>query len=102
MKVDSILAYFWTPFNGILQYKGDSDSGLIKCSVAVASATAHISGQMIWTAYIDEADSHGAPVMAMGGFLSPANKWDDFNNRWSGALPLLAQLDPLAYGRSHA
>jgi hypothetical protein len=69
MKVDSILAYFWTPFNGILQYKGDSDSGLIKCSVAVASATAHTSGQMIWTAYIDEADSHGAPVMAMGGFF---------------------------------
>jgi hypothetical protein len=41
---------------------------------------------MIWTIYIDEADSHGAPVMAMGGFLSPANKWDEFNNRWSGTL----------------
>jgi hypothetical protein len=41
---------------------------------------------MIWTTYIDEADSHGAPVMAMGGFLSPANKWNDFNNRWGGTL----------------
>jgi hypothetical protein len=41
---------------------------------------------MIWTVYIDEADSHGAPVMAMGGFLSPANKWDNFERQWGGTL----------------
>ena len=41
---------------------------------------------MIWTVYIDEADSHGAPVMAMGGFLSLADKWQDFDQRWIGTL----------------
>jgi hypothetical protein len=41
---------------------------------------------MIWTAYIDEADSHGAPVMAMGGFLSLDDKWQTFNQRWNGTL----------------
>ena len=41
---------------------------------------------MIWTVYIDEADSHGAPVMAMGGFLSLADEWEDFDQRWTGTL----------------
>src|SRR5260370_32076982 len=51
------------------------------------SATAVWSASgMIWTAYIDEADSHGAPVMAMGGFLSLADKWVDFNQQWTDTL----------------
>ena len=41
---------------------------------------------MIWTVYIDETDSHDAPVMAMGGFLSLADKWRDFDQRWIGTL----------------
>jgi hypothetical protein len=41
---------------------------------------------MIWTAYIDETDSHGAPVMAMGGFLSVEQKWADFDARWNDTL----------------
>jgi hypothetical protein len=41
---------------------------------------------MIWTVYIDEADSHGAPVMAMGGFLSLVDKWQDFDQRWTRNL----------------
>jgi hypothetical protein len=41
---------------------------------------------VIWTVYIDEADSHAAPVMAMGGFLSLADKWQDFDQRWIGTL----------------
>jgi len=41
---------------------------------------------MIWTVCIDEADSHGAPVMAMGGFLSLVDKWEDFDRRWNGTL----------------
>jgi uncharacterized protein DUF3800 len=41
---------------------------------------------MIWTAYIDEADSHGAPVMAMGGFLSAETEWNGFEQRWNGTL----------------
>jgi Protein of unknown function (DUF3800) len=42
--------------------------------------------KVIWTAYIDEADSHGAPVMAMGGFLSLDDKWQTFNQRWNDTL----------------
>lgn len=41
---------------------------------------------MIWSVCIDEADSHGAPVMAMGGFLSRADEWEDFDRRWCGTL----------------
>jgi hypothetical protein len=41
---------------------------------------------MIWTAYIDEADSHGAPVMAMGGFLSTEAEWKSFGQRWNDTL----------------
>jgi hypothetical protein len=41
---------------------------------------------MIWTAYIDEADTHGAPVMAMGGFLSTVEKWRDFDKDWATLL----------------
>lgn len=41
---------------------------------------------MIWTAYIDEADSHGAPVMAMGGFVSAEAEWNGFNDGWNGGL----------------
>jgi hypothetical protein len=41
---------------------------------------------MIWTVYIDETDSHGAPVMAMGGFLSAEQKWADFDSRWNDTL----------------
>jgi hypothetical protein len=35
--------------------------------------------KVIWTVYIDEADSHGAPVMAMGGFLCLEDKIQTFN-----------------------
>jgi Protein of unknown function (DUF3800) len=41
---------------------------------------------MIWTVYIDEADSHGAPVMAMGGFLSTETDWNGFDQRWNDTL----------------
>ena len=41
---------------------------------------------MIWTAYIDEADSHGAPIMAMGGFLSTETEWSSFVQRWNDTL----------------
>ncbi len=41
---------------------------------------------MIWAAYIDEADSHGAPVMAMGGFVSAEAEWDRFDAGWNGSL----------------
>jgi hypothetical protein len=41
---------------------------------------------MIWTVYIDEADSHGVSVMAMGGFLSTEPEWNGFNERWNANL----------------
>ena len=41
---------------------------------------------MIWKAYIDEADTHGAPVMAMGGFLATAGKWQSFDEAWANLL----------------
>jgi len=41
---------------------------------------------MIWTAFIDEADSHGAPVMAMGGFLTTETEFNAFDQRWNGTL----------------
>jgi hypothetical protein len=46
---------------------------------------------MIWTAYIDEADSHAAPVMAMGGFVATETEWDSFEQRWN---------DPLLYSHN--
>jgi hypothetical protein len=41
---------------------------------------------MIWTVYLDETDTHGAPVMALGGFLSTAKKWKEFDKDWIGLL----------------
>jgi hypothetical protein len=46
---------------------------------------------MIWTAYIDEADSHAAPVMAMSGFVAIETEWDSFEQRWN---------DPLLYSHN--
>jgi hypothetical protein len=40
-----------------------------------SGGAAIISPTMIWTAYIDEADTHGAPVLAMGGFVSAKADW---------------------------
>jgi Protein of unknown function (DUF3800) len=51
-----------------------------------SGGAANISPTMIWTAYIDEADTHGAPVMAMGGFVSAKADWDVFDTVWKGSL----------------
>jgi hypothetical protein len=41
---------------------------------------------MIWTAYIDETDTHGAPIMALGRFLSHDARWAEFGEAWKRLL----------------
>lgn len=51
---------------------------------------------MIWTGYIDETETHGAPLMILGGFLSTAERWAAFDKDWA----LLLDSHNLPY--SHA
>jgi hypothetical protein len=42
---------------------------------------------MIWTVYVDEADSHApAPIMGLGGFISTADKWKALDDAWNNLL----------------
>jgi hypothetical protein len=41
---------------------------------------------MIWTAYLDETDTHSAPLMALGGFVAPARAWEAFDKDWGSLL----------------